>query len=161
MGWFWESKIHTQPPTDPLQGLDPTLRAFLDTETPAPQSPPPPPPPPEPTLPTSPKPLVPAQSLYSDGRYAHIWSTYTPLQDIEASTQTDQKRLLDVLDGYKKRKTQIGRTALKNCAMKQSAVDECFCGGGVKARMTMCREENKKLEMFCHAVGEFFGSLFF
>lgn len=66
-----------------------------------------------------------------------------------------------MLDGYKERKAQIGRTALENCAMEQSAVDECFRGGGVKARMTMCREENKGLERcFVMQSVSFFESFF-
>jgi len=166
MGWFSSSKpdsSSTSPSADPLRNLDPELRAYLEQESPVkykPTSapPPPPPPPPEPsppkpalsTLPTSINPAssvsVPSQSLYPDGRYAHLWTTYRPLAEVENETKTDQEKLLDVLDGYKQRKADIGRAALENCALEQQAITDCFKSGGVKARMTMCRQENREFE---------------
>jgi len=97
------------------------------------------------TNPTSSSP-VPSQSLYPDGRYAHLWTTYRPLAEVENETKTDQEKLLDVLDGYKQRKADIGRAALENCALEQQAITDCFKSGGVKARMTMCRQENREFE---------------
>ncbi|MCJ1467160.1 hypothetical protein MMC07_005782 [Pseudocyphellaria aurata] len=153
MAWLWGSK--TPPPSpstdtgtdtdsDPLRDLDPNLRAFLDSKTPPTQPPPPAPtpaPPPATEPDTSPK--VPPQSLYPDGRYAHLWSTYTPYREIEVKYQSDQDKVLEVIDTYKERKAQIGRTALENCAMEQTALDHCFKTGGWMSRMTMCRTENQ------------------
>lgn len=166
MGWFWGQSSTTETPKsqDPLRDLDPSLRAFLAKESPVryTSSNPPPPPapaaaaPPPPTTQTAPhaesapedpaKPIVPRESLYQDGRYAHLWKTYQPQQQIESAGKSDQEKINDVLDGYNQRKAGIGRAALENCALEQSDVNECFRAGGFKSRLTMCRAENKKLE---------------
>lgn len=149
MGWPWEPKPSPpqQPSTDPLRDLDPTLRAFLSTSTPssAPNPSPSDPLEPEPT-PASPSLGVPPQSLYPDGRFADLWSTYRPFHEIQSEHQTDQEKLLEVLEGYKERKAEIGRIALENCVMEQSAVDDCFRGGGWAKRMGMCSEEQRGFE---------------
>ena len=173
MVWPFSSSKDEDPPssnTDPLRDLDPSLRAFLEKESPIKykrsENPPPPPPPDhaprlstsEPQLPSqstspssesSPSPPdkhVPPQSLYPDGRYASLWSTYQPLHDVESAHRSDQEKLLDIIEGYKERKAQIGRAALENCAMEQWAVNDCFTNGGWASRMTMCRAENRGLE---------------
>ena len=51
-----------------------------------------------------------------------------------------------MLEGYKARKASIGRAALENCALEQWAVQDCWKGGGLRGRMTMCRRENKEFE---------------
>ena len=160
--------------SDPLGKLDPELREFLKTEAPEKydsSNPPASAPPPSLNAPNEPvsyreqlfgpdspdseterlqtstnstKP--PPQSLYQDGRYAHLWKNYKPLQDVENAGKSDQEKLLDVLEGYKSRKAEIGRAALENCTMEQIAVSDCFSSGSWKGRMTMCRAENKKLE---------------
>lgn len=56
-----------------------------------------------------------------------------------------------MLEGYNQRKAGIGRAALENCALEQEDVNECFRNGGVKARLTMCRAENRKLDR-CYTV---------
>lgn len=150
MGWLWGSNNPPTPPStstdaDPLRDLDPDLRDFLDSETPPAAPAPPPPPPPPPTI-SDPAPKVPAESLYPDGRYAHLWSTYKSLQEVKDATQSDQEKLLEVFQGFKERKSEIQRTALENCAMEQIAVDECFRSGGWMSRMTMCRAEHKAVE---------------
>jgi hypothetical protein len=169
-----ESSRETKSSSDPLRKLDPELREFLKNEAPekydssnppASSSPPPISTPKDPisyrekllgtdsaqtevkrsqtdTDPSKPPP----QSLYQDGRYAHIWKNYRPLQDVENAGKSDQERLLDVLEGFKSRKAEIGRAALENCTMEQIAVSDCFSSGSWKSRMTMCRTENKKLE---------------
>lgn len=156
MGWPWDDpkpspqQISSK---DPLRDLDPTLRAFLTTSTPS--SAPPTPLAPASSEITEPTPVVtpstssagvPPQSLYPDGRFADLWSTYRPLHEIQSEHQTDQEKLLEVLEGYKERKAEIGRIALENCAMEQSAVDECFRGGGWAKRMWMCSEEQRGFE---------------
>lgn len=161
MGWFSSSSSSNPPSTnsDPLRDLDPKLRDFLEKESPVKyKTSSPPLPAPQPTTTsssaqTSPRSTpstttssVPPQSLFPDGRYADLWSTYKPLSDIENSTKTDQERLLDVLDGYKQRKADIGRAALENCALEQSAISDCYASGSMRARMTLCRAENRAFE---------------
>ncbi|MCJ1385400.1 hypothetical protein MMC17_008523 [Xylographa soralifera] len=145
MGWLWGSGkdgIPGSSSTDPLKDLDPSLREFLQKESPvkyktseAPS---------QASSTTTPShsspayaeastqtpetpgtdlavPVVASKSAYPDGRYAHLWSTYTPLADIEDASKTDQEKLLDVLNGFKERKAQIGRAAIENCAEEQWA----------------------------------------
>jgi len=169
MGWFWgtSSKGNEEPTTDdPLRKLDPSLREFLEKESPVkyktnesttsnlplPASKKPQSytdqilPPSEPTQTDTSTHKVPTESLFPDGRYAHLWKSYKPLYEVENANKTDQEKLLDVLEGYKFRKGEIGRAALENCANEQWAVNDCFRNGGWKSRMTMCRAENKGLE---------------
>ncbi|KAL6716597.1 hypothetical protein ACLMJK_006164 [Lecanora helva] len=153
MGWFWNKTPSSDSSNDPLRDLDPSLRDFLDKESPVKYKPAPPPPSsPQPptTSTTSPPPTttppVPPESLYPDGRYAHLWSTYKPLAQIEAESKTDQEKLSDVLDGYKARKAQIGRAAVENCVFEQMKIDECFDSGGIFDRFRMCHAEHKGFE---------------
>lgn len=160
MGWFWgdSNDGDKDKSQDPLKNLDPSLREFLKKESPVKydstksadttvssqaKSP-------ELTStnttedPT--KPSVPSQSLYQDGRYAHLWKTYQPQAEVEQAAKSDAEKIQDVIEGYKYRKAEIGRAALENCALEQWDVNECFRSGGWQARLTMCREENRKLE---------------
>lgn len=89
---------------------------------------------------------LPAESLYQDGRYASLWSTYRPQREAEEAGKSDSEKLLDIVAGYKERQAQVGRAALENCANEQWAVHECFRSGSWRARMQMCREENRSLE---------------
>lgn len=157
MGWFWGATAEDKKSSaDPLRDLDPSLQAFLKKESPVQYSPATPPPE-EPkaqqsTQPTentsSEPPADPAAppTLFKDNRYAHLWKTYTPQSTVEAASKSDAEKISDVLEGYKYRKAEIGRAALENCALEQWEVNECFTNGGVKARLTMCRTENKSLE---------------
>ena len=158
MGWFWGKP---DPPKssdgDPLRDLDPSLRDFLTKESPVkyttPAPPPPPPAPPQGTPPPSTttgedadptkKPVVPPESLYPDGRYAHLWATYKPLSAIEAESKSDQEKLLDIFEGYKDRRAQIGRAAVENCVEEQMAVSDCYEKGRWRDKMTMCRDESR------------------
>jgi hypothetical protein len=161
MGWFdWFSSDKSD--SDPLRKLDPKLREFLEREspikvnTPTTPSPPPSPPPqhqqpaqtPTPTESNGEpqQPAVPRESLFPDGRYAHIWKTYRPLAEIEAETKTDSEKLSDIVDAFKERKGLIGKAALENCAEEQMDWNGCMKSGNLKARMTMCREEVQKFE---------------
>jgi hypothetical protein len=168
MGWFWGASDSNKPSSssnNPLNSLDPELRDFLAKESPVKYSssnPPAPPqapnsPQPQPTYTTpSPqqssesatedKPKVPPQSLFKDGRYADLWSTYQPQSEVEASSKSDAEKISDVIEGYKQRKAEIGRAALENCALEQWDVNDCFRNGGWQSRLTMCRTENRKLE---------------
>ncbi|KAI0435069.1 hypothetical protein F5Y09DRAFT_294751 [Xylaria sp. FL1042] len=158
MGWWdnlWASNTSAD---DPLRKLDPKLREFLEKESPvkyksggsAPQ------------VEASPKTgtegesggkdegsstaRVPKESQFQDGRYAHLWKSYRPLAEIEAETKTDQEKLMDVLEGYKERKSQIGRAALENCALEQVDWRNCMSNPSWSERMTMCRNQVKKFE---------------
>jgi hypothetical protein len=161
MGWFdgWFGSDNSG--SDPLRRLDPKLREFLEKEspvkynTPTPQQPPQPqqqlPPSSQQKQPSSADtqqqtPAVPPESLFPDGRYAHLWKTYRPLSAIEAETKTDSEKLTDVLEAFKERKALIGRAALENCAEEQFTWTECMKSGSWTARMTMCRDEVRRFE---------------
>ncbi|KIN02387.1 hypothetical protein OIDMADRAFT_162548 [Oidiodendron maius Zn] len=169
MGWFWGSPSdgESNGAKDPLRDLDPSLKAFLAKESPvkynttssSPSATLAAAPIPQPasssqsTTATSPSPAsqqtespTPSASLFPDGRYAHLWKTYTPQTEVEASGKSDQEKINDVLEGYNQRKAEIGRAALENCALEQGDVNECFRTGGVRARLTMCRAENRRLD---------------
>lgn len=162
MGWFWGSSDDNDGgKKDAFQDLDPSLREFLKKESPvkyepaptkptAPSVPAPSPQPRQSDSNTNPdgssKPKIPPQSLFQDGRYAEYWESYRPQVDIEAEVKTDQEQISDVIEGYKYRKSEIGRAALENCALEQWDVSECFKNGGWASRMTMCRVENRKFD---------------
>ena len=180
MGWFWGSSSGdgddnngNSKSQDPLRDLDPGLRAFLAKESPvkytsstaattSSSSSPSPVPAASPSPPQSQSqsqstsqpstsPSVPRESLFPDGRYAHLWKTYQPQNQVEAEGKSDQEKINDVLEGYNQRKAGIGRAALENCALEQADVNECFRSGGVKSRLTMCRTENRRLDR-CYMV---------
>ena len=158
MGWFWD-KPSTPPSssnTDPLRNLDPTLRDFLDKESPIKYKPAASPPSSASTTTattktttpqaSSPTPIVPKESLFQDGRYADLWKNYRPLAEIEAEAKSDQEKLSDVLEGYKDRKAQIGRAAVENCSFEQEAIDKCYDHGSYMDRLMMCRTEARAFE---------------
>lgn len=89
---------------------------------------------------------VPNESLYKDGRYAHLWKTYRPLAEVESETKTDTEKLQDVLEAFKARKAAIGTAALENCADEQMDWSRCMREGSMRARMTMCSDEVRKFE---------------
>ncbi|KAI6366736.1 hypothetical protein MCOR25_005101 [Pyricularia grisea] len=90
--------------------------------------------------------VVPKESLYQDGRYAHLWKNYRPLDEIESESKTDHEKLQDVLEAYKSRKEQIGRAALENCALEQFEWRDCMNNGSWEAKLTMCSKKVKKFE---------------
>lgn len=165
MGWLdgifgWGSNE-----SDPLRKLDPKLREFLEKESPvkyragsqddAAARPAPAATAATPVAPSvagaqtqgaEPADALPSESLYQDGRYAHLWKTYKPLAAVEAETKSDHEKLMDVLDGFKERKAQIGRAALENCALEQLDWNTCMKAGSWTSRMTMCSTEVKKFE---------------
>jgi hypothetical protein len=170
MGWFWGSSGDDDAgkSNDPLRDLDPSLREFLKRESPIKYHDTNPPA--KPTLrPAQPKsselasenssipsaaeeePKVPRESLFKDGRYAHLWKTYESQESVENANKSDQEKITDVLEGYKYRKAEIGRAALENCADEQWAVNNCFRTGSWGSLMTMCKAENRKLER-CYMV---------
>lgn len=166
MGWFGSSSSNENPKSstdDPLEALDPSLREFLKKESPIKYDASNPPAAPIPraaerktekaasaATPTAEKESedeskVPAQSLFPDGRYAHLWKTYQPQAEAEAVAKSDQEKIEDIVQGYKFRKNQIGKAALENCALEQWEVNECFRNGNLTDRMTMCKKQNRNL----------------
>ncbi|KAK3996806.1 hypothetical protein QBC44DRAFT_121836 [Cladorrhinum sp. PSN332] len=154
-GWFGPSDNNNS--SDPLRRLDPKLREFLERESPVKYNTPTlPEPPQQRQQPVKPKPsqneppkaepLVPSESLFPDGRYAHIWKTYKSKAAIDNETKSDHEKLMDVLDAFKERKAHIGRAALENCADEQFTWADCMKSGGWSAKMTMCRAEVQKFE---------------
>lgn len=135
---------------DPLQKLDPKLRDFLDRESSfnAQLS--------KPEVdvrrhPSQPTPRdanldVPRGSLYKDGRYAGLWKTYRPLEAVEADAKSSHERLMDVLDGFKERKTMIAKAALENCAFQQEEWRKCMIEGSWMDTLQMCRDQAKQFE---------------
>ena len=160
MGWFdgWFGSGTGE--SDPLRKLDPKLRGFLQKESPVKYTTAhdntqaePPQPKQQPqrqqqqdTPSDDAQPAVPPQSLYQDGRYAHLWKGYKPLAAVEAETKSDHEKLMDVLEGFKERKAMIGRAALENCADEQMDWNLCMKEGDIAKRMTMCRTEVQKFE---------------
>ena len=171
MGWFWDSKPSTDGLDDPYSKLDPALREFLDKESPVKyqDTAPRPHQSPRPSQDAAPTtyrsqlgldkpglsqdhqnaaqptdaPAVPPESLYQDGRYAHLWKSYRSQASLEASSRSDQDRLADVVDAYHDRKAAIGRAAIENCVLEQMAEKDCFTSGSWAKLSTMCREENR------------------
>ncbi|KAH8682379.1 hypothetical protein BX600DRAFT_448401 [Xylariales sp. PMI_506] len=158
MGW-WQSLWGSDDSQDPLAKLDPKLREYLKKESPVkyPSSQPESAPQaasivqpsaqyPSPATTEAKDALVPRESQFQDGRYAHLWKTYRPLAEIEAETKSDQEKIMDVLDGYKSRKAEIGKAALENCALEQVDWRTCMSNPSITERMTMCRTQIKKFE---------------
>ncbi|KAK4634647.1 hypothetical protein CLAFUW4_02037 [Fulvia fulva] len=111
------------------------------------------------TVPPENRPAVPAESLFQDGRYAHLWKNYRPQAEIEAAGRSDQDRLADVVEAYNDRKAEIGRAAIENCVDYQLAAKECFSNGGWAKKMTMCREENRAFNRCYTMQGRFLKAL--
>ncbi|KAI0103526.1 hypothetical protein F4814DRAFT_100313 [Daldinia grandis] len=157
MGWWDSLWASSSKDDDPLRKLDPKLREFLERESPVkysaaqatePRAKE------EPATPTITEveeqqgnaPAVPKESQFQDGRYAHLWKTYRPLAEIEAETKSDHEKLMDVLEGYKERKSQIGKAALENCALEQVDWRQCMSNPTMSERMTLCRDQVRKFE---------------
>ena len=152
MGWFWGNGQDE----DPTKHLDPKLKEFLRKEEPKeyiPAAAPPPPPksslekvlPPSPSsekTPSSENPKVPPESLFQDGRYAHLWKTYVPLSQEQSASNID--KMAQVVEIHKARQNQLAKAALENCAEEHQMVSSCFSTGGWRARMTMCKKENNQ-----------------
>lgn len=155
MGW-WPSFLGGSGSANPLDTLDPKLREFLEKESPSqfssqlttshPQrssqsavSPP-----------LAPKQqedsTVPTASLYKDGRYAHLWKNYQPLEQVESENASDHDRLSDVLEAFKERKLAVGKAALENCAIQQEEWVNCLKDGKWEDRLQMCRHQVQRFE---------------
>ena len=157
MGW-WPSIFGGDKSADPLNQLDPKLREFLEKESPKHSQAT------GPTSTTTPqdgriraavaasssqggeeKP-VPRESLYQDGRYAHLWKNYRPQAEVEAEAMTDHDRLMGVLEGFQERKAQITKVAMENCAESQEAWINCMKHGSWEDQLQMCRHQVRAFE---------------
>ncbi|KAG6013782.1 hypothetical protein E4U43_007116 [Claviceps pusilla] len=163
MGWFPSIFGSGRSPSDPLEKLDPKLREFLEKESPVKYTP-------NNQAQTSPTPapqtqsqsqsqdlqkpsertgdaaVVPSASLYPDGRYAHLWKNYRPLQEVESEAATDHDKLMGVLEGFKERKAAIGRAALENCAIQQEDWVNCMKHGSWEDQLQMCKHQVRSFE---------------
>lgn len=86
---------------------------------------------------------VPRESLYQDGRYAHLWKTYRPQGELEDAGKSDADKLSDIVATYNNRKAEVGRAALENCVDFQLAKEQCFRSGDWSKLANMCRDENR------------------
>ncbi|KAK0632261.1 hypothetical protein B0T14DRAFT_490653 [Immersiella caudata] len=160
MGWFDGWFGSSDSASDPLGKLDPKVRKYLEKESPVklrpehanipsptrPQQPQPQKRGPSSSASDDAPPPVPLQSLFQDGRYAHLWKGYKPLSAVEAETKSDHEKLMDVLEGFKERKAMIGRTAMENCAEEQLEWNNCMKEGDWVKRARLCSEEVQKFE---------------
>jgi hypothetical protein len=155
MGWFW---WQANAKNDPTKSLSPDLKTFLKDQQPRPYVPadalePSPGPAEQPQKPPAVLPdtnrkaedrPLPRESLFQDGRYKDIWKTYTPQDEIAATTTSPLDR---IISARKDRREMIHRAALENCAFEEEIQQNCFINGDFKnrarARMTMCRQETK------------------
>ncbi|CAI6336134.1 unnamed protein product [Periconia digitata] len=145
MGWLWGSGGGAK------DQLDPSLRDFLDKENPTG---------PKPSLPSKPVekpdeasqaeptradqgPVVPPQSQFQDGRYAHLWKNYVPQRQIDDRGKNEQDRLRDAVDAYNDRKAEVGRVAMENCALEYIAQFDCYRNPKWGQVATLCRTETR------------------
>lgn len=171
MGWLWNSN-HS--PSSNGQ-LDPSLQEFLDKEAPSAQKPSlPSRPAPKATEPTKPlhgisveapsqaaAPIVPPQSQFQDGRYAHLWKNYTPQQVLDDRGKSEQEKLTDIVDAYNDRKSEIGRVALENCAFEYMGQFECWQSPSMYQMATLCRDESRKFNRCYETQAKFLKALGF
>lgn len=157
MGWFGRDSSKQD---NPVNKLDPELREYLERERPSqyvPSEHAQDGPRPQLTEPASlsrhpdgtarqadvSESAVPSASLFPDGRYAHLWKTYKPPQELEESGISQAER---VIEKFKEHKDSVHRAAMENCALENEALTLCFQTGSwqkrLKARVTMCSEEN-------------------
>lgn len=159
MGWLWGSSgssgSSSSDSSNAKDHLDPSLRDFLQKEAPSG---------PKPALPSKPAPtptdgstpgqdgaveastapVVPPQSQFQDGRYAHLWKNYTPQNILDDRGKTEQDKLRDIVDAYNDRRAAIGRVAMENCAFEYMAQFNCFKNPTWTQAMTVCRDDSKK-----------------
>ncbi|EGD98668.1 hypothetical protein TESG_06148 [Trichophyton tonsurans CBS 112818] len=159
MGWFWGNSSSSD--ADPTKKLDPSLREYLEQESPAKYTPTAAGIKPQqqsrsqekaPTESSSSQDRtaeaanpVPSASLFPDGRYANIWKDYKTLEEIEGPSTSPAER---VVEQFKQRKDVLNRAALENCSEEHEDLSLCFKRGTfadkIKARLTMCGEQNAR-----------------
>ena len=147
MGWLWSSGGSSTA----NEKLDPSLREFLEREAPTGPKPSlPAKPAPDPQTPTQKPaskaaiPVVPPESQFQDGRYAHLWKNYTPQHILDERGKTEQDKLRDIVESFNDRKAAIKEAALENCALEYLRQYECFQKPNLKSTMTLCRAESRE-----------------
>jgi hypothetical protein len=86
---------------------------------------------------------VPPQSLYQDGRYAHLWKNYEPEHITTSRGETELDKLRRLADQIETRKVKLGQAALENCVFEQLAELDCLKNGSATRKLTMCRPEKQ------------------
>lgn len=151
MGWLWNSSSDSNK-------LDPSLQEFLKREAPTgpkpslpavakdkPAESTPAPLPPARAPSELEKPIVPPQSQFQDGRYAHLWKNYTPQDVLVDRGKNEQDKLRDLVDAYNGRNATIGNIAMENCAIEYMEQFECFRHPKTWVSMgTLCNAESRK-----------------
>lgn len=143
MGWLWSSGASSDAAR--YKGFDPDVRQALAEEGPSRAA--------APSVQTKVtqsevvdhirvKPEVPPESLFQDGRYAHLWKNYQPLAEIEAS-DVNHDKLSAVIEVHKERQAHITRTALENCVFYREDERNCLANGSFQERLTMCKSQTK------------------
>jgi hypothetical protein len=89
---------------------------------------------------------VPRESLFQDGRYAHLWKTYQPQSQVEAASMSEHDKMTDMLADYRDRKRDLQRVALENCAEQQEEWANCMKNGSVEDQLQMCRHQVRRFE---------------
>jgi len=165
--WIWSpsSSSSSSSSSDPVKRLDPSLREFLEKESPKPHTSPPakeetswlkeaeskipqsssPAPSTQSAEVAEDKPAVPPESLFPDGRYAHIWKHYKPLHEVEDATKTTQDRLHDIYDVHHARKSSTATAARENCVFYELAYQDCLSSTSWNSKLFMCTTENRAL----------------
>ncbi|RMZ79198.1 hypothetical protein DV738_g3548, partial [Chaetothyriales sp. CBS 135597] len=148
LSWLWGG---TKKSDDLTASLDPDLKSVLNDTKSAPYSPAPAPhvtdhpaTAPVPAASTD-TPTVPKESLFQDGRYAHLWKTYVPLADSQLSATT-QSPVSRIVAQKKERTAAISRAAFENCAFEEELQLKCLglgAGGAVRSKLNVCRDETK------------------
>jgi hypothetical protein len=87
------------------------------------------------------KPVAAPQSLFQDGRYAHLWNTYRSPAELDA--RSENEKLKDMAGDIDWRTQEAVKAARVNCALEAVAESECFEKGNFMQKATMCREETK------------------
>jgi hypothetical protein len=173
MVWpFWSSSSSTP---DAVKNLDPDLQEFVNRESPKPARDGPKSPAssrPSPHNPSfthddslnaesatadPPKPDVPPQSLFQDGRYASLWSTYR--SPAELSSRSENERLKDMADDIDWRAKEVVKAAKLNCALEALAESDCFQRGTWMQKATMCRTETRALDRCMQMQSKFLRAL--
>jgi hypothetical protein len=153
MGWLWTSGSSSSAKDQ----LDPSLRDFLDHQAPPGQKPSFPPKPraaAKPAAPSTPaqqdqpsevpaSPIVPPQSQFQDGRYAHLWKNYTPQDILDDRSKSEQDKLRDIIDAYNDRKKEIGQAAMENCAFEYIEQYNCMKRPGFWDAVTLCNAQTR------------------
>jgi hypothetical protein len=95
----------------------------------------------EPTTAGKSKPAPTPQSLFQDGRYAHLWGTYR--SPAERDSRSENEKLKDMAEDIEWRSREGVKAAKVNCALEAVAESDCFQNGSFFQRATMCREETQ------------------